>query len=90
MDGRHADGETEERMVEKSDKKFSTLMVLVCCTAVILYSVFFFIYKFKNPSGTWDTAFTAAFFAFWGAELVMLASIKRSKIRNKYEGGNDA
>lgn len=79
----HADEESTAR----SDRRFSKTMVIVCCVAVIAYFALYFAFKWFNPAGTWDAALTAAWFGFWGAELVMLATIKRSKINNKYEKG---
>ena len=81
MDGKHVD----ETSVAKSDRRFSTTMVITCCIAVTAYFALYLAFKWVNPNATWDTALTAAWFAFWGGELVMLATIKRSKIDNKYE-----
>lgn len=68
-----------------TDGRFSKALVISCVIAVTGYLALYSVFKFNNPLGTWDTAITAGWFAFWGGELVALASIRKTKIRNKYE-----
>jgi len=68
-----------------TDGRFSKLLVVSCVIAVTTYFALYLGFKWHNPNGTWDTAITAGWFAFWGGELVALASIRKSKIKNKYE-----
>lgn len=70
--------------------RFSTKMVVASTTAVTAYTavmVWLVLVNVANGSDVWPPAeLTGLWFAFWTVELVMLASIKKDKIRNKYEG----
>lgn len=72
---------------------FSTKIVIASVSAVILYTVvmvWLVLVNIANESDVWPPAeLTALWFAFWTVELVMLASIKKDKIRNKYERNDD-
>lgn len=69
--------------------QFSSKIVIAAVTAVVTYTtlmVWLALVNIANESDIWPPAeLTALWFAFWTIELVMLASIKKDKIKNKYE-----
>ena len=73
----------------KPGMPFSSKLVLVSATAIFIYTavmIFLAIYNIQNKTNTWPPSeLTALWFAFWTVELVSLATIKVSKVRNKYE-----
>lgn len=73
--------------------RFSTKMVVTSATAVVLYTLamlWLALVNVANGSDVWPPPeLTALWFAFWTVELVSLASIKKDKIRNKYERDDD-
>lgn len=69
--------------------RFSSKIVVASVSAVIFYTCFIFFLELLNVKyGTniqVPVDLTAAWYAFWTVELVCLASIRKTKIRNKYE-----
>ena len=61
--------------------KTSTVMLIVCCTMIILYAIADFILQYFNGIEISPTL-TNAWFAFWGTEIVALAAIKTSKVKH--------
>jgi hypothetical protein len=73
--------------------QFSSKIVIAAVTAVVIYTtvmVWLVLVNISSKSNVWPPAeLTALWFAFWTVELVMLASIKKDKIKNKYERGDE-
>lgn len=69
--------------------RFSSKIVVASVSAVIFYTCFIFFLELLNVKyGTniqIPSELTAAWYAFWTVELVCLASIRKTKIKNKYE-----
>ena len=62
--------------------KTSTKFVISAITAIVLYTTASFIALFITGQNI-DPALTGAYFAFWTAEIVSLASIKNTKSKRK-------
>ena len=79
--------------IRRRKVQFSTKMVVASTTAVVAYTlvmIWLVLVNVANSTDVWPpTELTALWFAFWTVELVMLASIKKDKIRNKYERDYD-
>jgi len=73
--------------------QFSSKIVIASVTAVTLYTLallFLVLVNIANHQNVWPPVeLTGLWFAFWTVEIVMLASIKKSKIKNKYEKEDD-
>lgn len=61
--------------------KTSTIMLVIICIMVILYTTADFILQYYAGVEVSPTL-TAAWFAFWGTELVALAAIKTTKVKH--------
>ena len=77
-------------MSEKKPRfRFSSKIVVASVSAVLFYTIFIFFLELLNVKyGTniqIPSELTAAWYAFWTVELVCLASIRKTKIKNKYE-----
>ena len=76
---------------QKTPKKdhFSTKVVIVSVAAVVVYTIAVFMLEWANIEHLTNvyvpSELTVSWYSFWTVELVMLASIKKSKIKNKYE-----
>lgn len=74
---------------KKSKVRFSSKIVVASVSAVLFYTIFIFCLELLNIKyGTniqVPVDLTAAWYAFWTVELVCLASIRKTKIKNKYE-----
>lgn len=74
--------------------KTSTKFVIAAVTAIMLFTVASFIVLFASGQNISD-GLTVAYFSFWTAEIVALASIKNTKTRKKKkkevteDAGND-
>lgn len=79
----------EEYLVRRSDGRFSKAIVTSAVIAVSLYVMvllqFVFLNIHNHTSVFPPVEVTTGYFAFWTVEVVMLASIRKSKIRNKHE-----
>lgn len=77
----------------KRKMQFSSKIVVASVTAITAYTmvmVWLVLVNVANGSDIWPPPeLTALWFAFWTVELVMLASIKKDKIKNKYERDDD-
>ena len=73
----------------KSGIRFSSKIVIASVSAVLFYTIFIFFLELLNiKNGTniqVPVDLTAAWYTFWTVELVCLASIRKTKIKNKYE-----
>lgn len=74
---------------KKSRVRFSSKIVIASVSAVLFYTIFIFFLELLNIKyGTniqVPVDLTAAWYTFWTVELVCLASIRKAKIKNKYE-----
>ena len=64
--------------------KTSTVMLVLICIMIILYTIANFVLQYFVQVEVSPTL-TTAWFAFWGTELVALAAIKTSKLKHKQE-----
>lgn len=71
--------------MDKPKKKVSNIMLVLICTMIILYTAADFALQYFAGIEVSPTL-TTAWFSFWGVELVALAAIKVSKVKN---GVND-
>ena len=62
-------------------RKTSTVMLVLICIMIILYTVANFALQYFTSVEVSPTL-TTAWFAFWGTELVALAAIKTSKLKH--------
>ena len=65
-------------------KKTSTIMLILICIMIILYTVANFALQYFTTIEVSPTL-TTAWFAFWGTELVALAAIKNQKVKYNYD-----
>ena len=61
--------------------KTSTVMLVIICIMIILYTIADFALQYFTSVEVSPTL-TTAWFAFWGTELVALAAIKTSKVKH--------
>ena len=61
--------------------KTSTVMLVIICIMIILYTIADFALQYFTSIEVSPTL-TTAWFAFWGTELVALAAIKTSKVKH--------
>lgn len=66
---------------EKPKKKVSNIMLLLICSMIIIYTAADFVLQYFTNIEVSPTL-TTAWFAFWGTELVALAAIKTTKVKN--------
>lgn len=69
--------------------KFASKIVVVSVIAILAYTIAVFLLEYANIEHMTNiqlpTDLTVSWYAFWTVELVCLASIRKSKIKNKYE-----
>lgn len=69
--------------------RFSSKLVIASVTAIISYTAVMFWLAFTNIQNGMDVwppvELTISWYTFWTVELVSLATIKVTKVRNKYE-----
>lgn len=79
----------EEYLTRRADGRFSKAIVTSAVIAVSVYVIVILQFTFLNiqshASVFPPTDVTVGYFAFWTVEVMMLASIRKSKIKNKYE-----
>ena len=69
--------------------KTSTIMLVIICVMIILYTIANFALQYVAQIEVSPTL-TTAWFTFWGTELVALAAIKTSKVKhNKDKDQNE-
>ena len=69
---------------EKKKKKISNIILVIVMVAIILYAAADFALQYFTGIEVSPTL-TTCWFTFWGAEILALAGIKISKVKN----GND-
>ena len=78
-----------EYLVYREDANFSKGVVTASVLAVMVYAVVMMQFTYLNivnhASVYPPLEFTTGYFTFWSVEIVMLTSIKKHKIQNKYE-----
>lgn len=77
------------RRIRPKPLRFSSKLVIASVTAIISYTAVMFWLAFTNIQNGMDVwppvELTISWYAFWTVELVSLATIKVTKVRNKYE-----
>lgn len=71
-----------EYLPEKKVRKVSNVMLFTIVLAVVVYVIASFWLQYTTGYSI-DSTITAAWFSFWGAEIVALAAIKTSKLKHK-------
>ncbi len=74
--------------MKKKLKKVSNIVLIAAVTAVIAYAVTAIIAHFTTGIELSPTL-TTAWFSFWGAEIIALASIKNCKTKHMPKDGED-
>lgn len=78
-----------EKKAERDKTRFTTKMVVASVTATTLFTIACFwlaVYNIDHYANVQiPTELTALFFTFWTVEIVSLASLDKTKIKNKYE-----
>lgn len=72
---------------KKKEKPYAQKLIPIIIMAIMGYTIFAFILQFKigiEPS----PALTTAYFSFWGAEIIGLATIRTSKEKTKRTSQN--
>lgn len=73
--------------------RFSSKIVIASVAAVVAYTVAIFCLEWANMEHLTNiqvpSDLTVSWYAFWTVEIVMLASIRKTKIKNKYERDDD-
>ena len=77
----------EQYMPEKRKSKVSNIMLVIIVTAIVGYVVADFWLQFHMGMEISPTI-TTCWFTFWGAEIVSLAGIKMTKVRNESQIDN--
>ena len=70
---------------DKKKRKVSNIMLVVVVTAIVTYTIASFWIQYKTGMPV-DSTLTTCFYAFFGSELIALATLKTSKI---IKGVND-
>lgn len=82
------------RRYQKKPLRFSSKLVIASATAIISYTLIMFWLAFTNIQNGMDVwppvELTVSWYAFWTVELVSLATIKVTKVRNKYESDDQS
>lgn len=72
---------------------FSSKIVVASVIAIVAFTVGIFLLEFTNIENLSNVQMPSelivSWYAFWTVEIVMLASITKSKIKNKYEKDDD-
>ena len=78
-----------QEAVAKSDGRFSRAIVVSAVLAVTAFTGAYFVLEALNilygANVQLPTEVTVGWFTFWTFEIVMLTTIKRSKIKNRFE-----
>ena len=79
----------EEYVIMRSDSRFSRAIVVSAVIMITFYMVVmcqFTYLDIKSHASVFPPVeFTTGYFAFWTVEVVMLATLRRSKVKNKHE-----
>jgi len=76
------DNEKEKKQSEKPKKKVSNIMLVLICVMITLYAAANFILQYFSGVEVSPTL-TGAWFTFWTVEIVALAAIKTTKVKNE-------
>jgi hypothetical protein len=68
---------------DSKKKKVSNIMIAVSVIAIVIYTVASFIIQYFTGIEVSSTL-TTCYFSFFGGELLVLAGIKITKVRNEY------
>ncbi len=78
-----------EYVILRSDGRFSRIIVTSAVLMITLYALVMCQFCFLNIQAHTSVfppvEFTTGYFAFWTVEVVMLATIKKHKVKNKHE-----
>lgn len=69
----------EQYEPKKEKKKVSNIMLTIIVTCILAYTVASFWLTYATGASI-DSTVTTCFFAFWGGEIISLATIKATKI----------
>ena len=76
-------------VIMRSDGRFSKIIVISAVVMITLYALvmcLFTVLNIQNHTNVFPPQeFTLGYFAFWTVEVVMLATLRKSKIKNKHE-----
>lgn len=72
------------RKAKKKDRSFADYIVFISIGAVSVFTIAAFILQFKGLMEISSTL-TTCWFAFWTVEIVALAAIRTSKVKNEYD-----
>ena len=75
---------TRRKANKKKDRSFADYIVFISIGAVSVFTIAAFILQFKGLMEISSTL-TTAWFAFWTVEIVALAAIRTSKVKNDYD-----
>ena len=74
----------ENKNNKKAKKKVSNIVLVVVCIMVIIYTAAAFALQYLTNLEISSTM-TTCWFAFWGSELIALATIKCTKVKKNAE-----
>ena len=72
----------------KPKKKVSNIVLFFVCVMIVLYTAAAFVLQYCTNLEVSSTM-TTCWFAFWGSELIALATIKCTKVRKNSESPAD-
>ena len=79
---------------DRDKTRFTTKMVIASVSATTIFTIACFwlaVYNIDHLANVQIPAeLTTLFFAFWTVEIVSLASLDKTKIKNKYEKDDDS
>lgn len=70
---------------ERKKRKVSNILLVIVVAAITIYTVANLWITYTTGVSI-DSTLTTCFYTFWGSELFLLAGIRVSKIKNKYDG----
>ena len=72
----------------RKKKRTSTIMLIIIVVAIVAYTVASFWLQYTTGTQI-DSTLTTCFYTFWGSELVMLATLKTTKIIKGVGGSSE-
>lgn len=89
----NSNDKTSESKKDRDKTRFTTKMVIASVSATTIFTIACFwlaVYNIDHLANVQiPTELTTLFFAFWTVEIVSLASLDKTKIKNKYENNDD-
>ena len=83
-----------EYVIMRNDGRFSRAIVISAVVMIMFYAMVMMQFTYlniQNHTGVFPPVeFTTGYFAFWTVEVVMLATIKKHKVKNKHETESDS